>query len=84
MGRLVATIWIGEIALPATRLAKVGLVIPGVVLGLTVKVSANSALVPAALAALRLATKMPLVLGMPVMAPVLWLSVKPGGRPLAL
>ena len=79
---MVATTWIGVIAAPAATVAKVGLLMVGTVLGLIVKASAITLLVPAALVALRLVLKLPLAVGVPVIAPVLVLSDRPAGKVL--
>ena len=69
-------------ATPAATVAKVGLVMAGAAFGLTVKPSAKGALVPAALVALNVVLNDPLAVGVPLMAPLVVLRLRPAGNAL--
>ena len=77
---MVATTWIGVIAAPAATVAKVGLEITGTVLGLMVVVSVKGAPVPAALVAVSVVVKTPLVVGVPVIWPLVVFRPRPAGK----
>ena len=80
---LVATICIGMIGTPAARVAKVGLVTEGTVSEL-MRILIDAELpVPLEFVACSTTSKSPLFVGVPVIWPLLALTVKPSGKPMA-
>ena len=79
---LLATTWIGVSGRPAPRLTKVGLEITGTLVGVMVKLSSAGELVANALVAVTWVVKTPLLVGVPVIWPVLVFRLRPGGKVL--
>ena len=86
MGGLVALTWIGVIAVPTEPMIAgatgTGAVTTGTRVGTTVKVSTKGLLLPATLVARNVVLTTPLVVAVPVMAPVRLFRLSPAGNAL--